>query len=207
MIKLELLNESNINRLLKHMNKYDTGIITAFKGNFSKATNLKRNKELLSYLLTWGYKVIEITGAYIENYKSENPEQPPEEVKEESYFVMDVRKEKRLSSDLQYLGKIYDQDSILFIPENKNMGIIIGTSKNKNSFPGYKVMKSFPTLKLGKTNEFMSKVKGRPFFFESLSEVISSPDSMLGKMAMSKFVDKKVLANRETLLQENVISV
>ena len=41
----------------------------------------------------------------------------------------------------------------------------------------YGVVKKFNTRGLGKSGEFMTKVRGRPFIFESMSTETNPPDS------------------------------
>lgn len=61
------------------------------------------------------------------------------------------------------LGKEFEQDSVLYIPKGGATSFLIGLKEGV--FPGLHVRKEYPILKLGKENEIMTRVKGRPFFF------------------------------------------
>jgi hypothetical protein len=183
------LSESSLSRLYQKVKDYDAGAITAFRGSFTKAENKDRNKKLLAFLLFHDYSVTKVKGSYIENYGSENEK----EVGEESFFVVDHNKTGKLKKDLEDLGHLYDQDSILWVESGKP-GILIGTSKREDSFPGYK-----KTLVVGKPNfgtaagAFFSRVGGRKFSFESVEDA-QKPDTINGLRAL-KIITEELLNN------------
>ena len=156
------MNESGLSRLAKHMDEHDCGTITAFRSKegcggedaaeYSLDDNKKRNRQLYANLEVLGYGVTRVDGAYIENFGTKDAK----EVKEDVYFVVDLKDKGTLKNDLMRLGEKYMQDSILFI----------GTNECPNSFPVYNKTQTYNDRNMGKGGEFMTKVKGRPFIFE-----------------------------------------
>lgn len=163
------LNESSLSRLWKKYQDCDSGTITAFRGEYSKKENLARNAELKAALLGAGYSVTSIDGVYIENYGSAN-EKP---VKEKSFIVFDHKKTGKLKGDLKRLGLRYDQDSITFNSVSDGNYYLIGTSKRKDSYPGFGKEIKLGKPMFGKSGEFHSSVKGRPFVFEETEDCSS----------------------------------
>ena len=192
----ENLNESSLSRVVHHMEKHDCGTITAFRSKegcgdkndapYSLQDNKKRNRQLYAKLESLGYGVTAVDGAYIENFGKPNAT----EVKEDVYFVVDLKDRGNLEQDLVKLGEEYMQDSIMFIPKGK-MGILIGTNKCTD-FPGYGKKVPFSSRSFGKTGEFMTKVRNRPFMFEDsflekpCNENYYSVANIMGKWAISR---------------------
>ena len=166
------INESGLSRLAKHMDEHDCGTITAFRSKegcggedaaeYSWNDNKKRNRQLYANLEVLGYGVTRVDGAYIENFGTKDAK----EVKEDVYFVVDLKDKGTLKTDLMRLGEKYMQDSILFIPKGGKGSMLIGTNECPNSFPGYHKTQTYNDRNMGKGGEFMTKVKGRPFIFE-----------------------------------------
>ena len=163
---LSHMNESGLSQLYKKYKEYDSGTISASRGDYSHKENKKRNKELKAILLAMGYSVTAIKGIYIENYKTNKAK----EVHETSYIVFDYKDQGTLWDDLKRLGQKYDQDSITFsTPKNGGKYYLIGT--NKTGYPGFNKIEELGKPKLGKEGEiFYSKIKGRQFVFESTCE-------------------------------------
>lgn len=203
----EKLNESSLSRVVHHMNNHDCGVITAFRSKegcagpddqeYSLEDNLKRNRQLQAKLQVMGYGVTKVDGSYIENFKTPNAK----EVKEASFFVVDLKDKGTLQSDLRKLGEEYMQDSILFIPKREEGKIVkgsmlIGTNKCPDAYPGYGKKVQFNDMTFGKDAEFMTKVTGRPFTFESnffeqthKTSNYFSVANIMGKMAMKKIAE------------------
>lgn len=166
------INESGLSRLAKHMDEHDCGTITAFRSKegcggedaaeYSLDDNKKRNRQLYANLEVLGYGVTKVDGAYIENFGTKDAK----EVKEDVYFVVDLKDKGTLKNDLMRLGEKYMQDSILFIPKGGKGSMLIGTNNCENSYPGYHNTQTYNDRNMGKGGEFMTKVKGRPFVFE-----------------------------------------
>lgn len=190
------LNESSLSRVVHHMSNHDCGTITAFRSKegcgeandkpYSLQDNKKRNRQLYAKLESLGYGVTEVDGAYIENFGKPNAV----EVKEDVYFVVDLKDTGNLEKDLRRLGEEFDQDSILFIPKGE-MGILIGTNQCSD-FPGYGKKMPFSSRSFGKPGEFMTKVRNRPFMFEDsflekpCNENYYSVANIMGKWAISR---------------------
>jgi len=197
----ENLNESSLSRVVHHMAKHDCGTITAHRAKegcgeendnaYSIQDNKKRNIQLRARLESLGYGVTDVDGSYIENFGKPNAI----EVKEDVFFVVDLKDKGTLEEDLVELGEQYMQDSIMFIPKGK-MGILIGTNKCSD-FPGYGKKMPFSTRSFGKPGEFMTKVRNRPFMFEETflekkcNENYYSVANINGKWAT------KIIANKD----------
>jgi hypothetical protein len=205
MIKLKnltpdnILKESGLSRLATHMDNHDCGTITAFRSKsgcagpedqtYTKQDNKKRNRQLQANLQSLGYGVTAVDGAYIENFNTPDAK----EVREDVFFVVDLKDRGRLESDLKVLGEQYDQDSILFIPRGGKGSVLIGTNKCENAYPGYGKKVSFNDRKLGGKGEFMTKVSGRPFVFESnLLEQVCPNNYYEDANIMGKWATKEI---------------
>jgi len=163
------LDESSLSRIWKHSQNHQTGTITAFRyardcgrGKvYTKGENKARNKNLQAKLLSAGYGITKIQGIYIENYKSSDER----EVKEESFFVVDLKDKGKLLSDLKKLGNEFDQDSICFGLKGGRRYTLFGTNDCSNAYPGKGKKVKVGDAIFGKNGEFMSRVNGRPFIF------------------------------------------
>ena len=159
---VDVVNESSLSRLHKHMSEHDSGTITAYRSEYNHKENQQRNRSLLAKLTDKRYQVTSVKGSYIENYNSPDAK----EVGEHVYFVVDAEDKGRLESDLRALGEEFDQDSIMFVPKGGAKGTLIGTSKRENSWPGIGKKETLPNAVWGKEGQFMTKVRGRPFYFK-----------------------------------------
>jgi hypothetical protein len=168
------LNESSLSRIWAQTRKHDFGTITAFRSarecglgdRYTKAENLKRNSSLLFKLLAKGYGVTKIKGSYIENYGSPDAK----EVGENSFMVIDLKDSGNLKRDLLVFGEEFEQDSIIF-GKAGSAGVLIGTNKCPNGYPGYRKEVSQGGAIFGRTGQFMSRVSGRPFVFTEEYEI------------------------------------
>jgi len=174
----EILVESSLSRLYQKYKDYDSGTISAFRGEFDKNENMKRHRELRQLLVAGGYSVTEIDGTYIENYGTSDAKK----VKEKSMIVFDHKGKGDLLKVLKKLGEKYDQDSITFSSVKEGKYYLVGTSKRDNSYPGYGVKNVLGKPMFGKDGMFCSEIKGRPFVFsESLNEETNLIDDYLTK--------------------------
>ena len=185
----DTLNESSLSRLWQKSKDFDCGIITAWRSArkcgtgevYTKAENIARNKLLLAKLLRAFGDVTRVIGSYIENYGS--PEAKKAET-ETSFFVCDRNGKGNLKEVLQQLGEDFEQDSIAFVPKGET-AILIGTNHCPDAWPGYGQINKFDKTQYGKSAEFMTKVKGRPFIYESV-EIVNLPQNILGKLSLKK---------------------
>jgi len=201
-----ILYESSLSRIKEHIENHDTGFITAHRreirhldGRVEKPTykqNKSRNLRLRAEL-GQKYVVTKIRGIYIENYKSTDPEKPEYEVREGSFFVVDINDLGDLELELRRLGKKWNQDSIMFVPKGGKNGYLWGTG---NAWPLLDQVEKFKNPVFGERGEFMSKVRGRPFIFPEIKEedinpiVIGEylPDyqrSVMGEMGRRAFIN------------------
>ncbi len=188
-----ILSESSLSRVYKHMSEHDTAILTAFRddpldmsacdsegpveqepGGDTLQTNKRRNHELKAILLDAGYGVTAVEGSYIENYRT--PEQvaqdeeagrlAPEavEVKEGSYFVVNLGDDPSFFDNIISLGIQYCQDSVLLVPKGGEEAFAHGT--NQSPWPGMGNREAIGGFSAGSEGEFMTRVSGRPIVFK-----------------------------------------
>lgn len=181
-MKLKDITESSLSRVHSKMQGTVTGTITAYRSEFSKVDNQKRNKSLVAKLMAVGYSVTAVKGSYIENYGSEDER----EVSEHSFFVAprDEKQAESLESDLVNLGQEFDQDSVLII--TKGRGELIGTSRRDNAWPSFGSREPVGGFKGGKAAEFMSRVNNRSYVFEE----IEAPGTINGIRGLKILADK-----------------
>ncbi len=184
MIKIK---ESGLSRLYSKMKDHDCGVITASREKdvidgeihyYTRQENKKRNYSLLAKLQALEYLITKVKGSYIENYDTEDAV----EVTENVFFVEDFYDIGTLKEDLFELGVKFNQDSILYIPRGGLNGILIGT--NNAPFPGYGNKIDYSNRSFGKPGEFMTKVRNRPFMFESIIEEFPESDGYMGRQAL-----------------------
>lgn len=180
------INESGLSRLYRQTRSHDFGVITAFryapecgKGKpYSLRENRQRNASLLSKLRSLSFGVTAIRGSYIENFGSSDER----EVQEDSYFVVDVLDRGDLRDRLVSLGEEFEQDSVLFGLAGGD-GVLIGTNRCPGGYPGYGVVVSQGGVVFGRSGQFMSRVKNRPFVFSEFVEsfgVLRFPSELRG---------------------------
>jgi|ETNvirnome_6_100_1030635.scaffolds.fasta_scaffold17851_4 hypothetical protein len=180
-----VLSESGLSRLYDHMMEHESAILTAFRNEYSKKQNYKRNRELKAQLLSMGYGVTKVDGSYIENF--ETPQAI--EVSEQSYFVSNREKVDGFAGSITSLGESFEQDSVLIIPAGAKGAYLVGTREG-NDFPPFGDQISVGDLKMGREAEFMSKVKGRPIVFKEELETYDKL-SRNQKWAIKKMLEGK----------------
>lgn len=188
-LKDKTLKESSLSRILKHAEGHECGTITAFRyrrdcgegERLSTTENKNNNAKLKAYLLSKGYGVTPIKGAYIENYDTDKAI----EVKEDSFFVVDLEDKGDLEQELRKLGHRYEQDSIAFMGKDK-IWYLIGTNHCASGYPGFDKSVRLGEIKLSKTGEFLSRVRNRPFVFEEVGEQDTLLDLSIGEIRSAK---------------------
>ena len=161
-----LLNETSISRVYKHILEHDTAFITGYRNDpkdMSKCLplsskipkNKDRNKELKAVLMEKGYGVTAVKGTYVENFGTD----AAEEVKEASYFVVNLNDDPDFEGVIRSLSEHYCQDSYMYVPQGGEDGILVGT--NFAVFPGYGNRSSQGPFIGGVPGEFMSRVGKR----------------------------------------------
>jgi hypothetical protein len=175
------LNESNLSRIYQHIMDHECAIITAFRANpFDRSksvdptplpyssqehnalsANKLANRDLKAVLLASGFGVTAVDGSFIENYKTTRAI----EVREDSLFVANLEDAPDFFGTIIKLGKKFGQDSVLLIPVGGKEVYLYGT--NRSEFPGLDQKVKVGEWKGGKEAEFMTRVKNRPFTFET----------------------------------------
>jgi len=199
------LNESSLKRLWEHNIKHDCGALTAFRKYnncgydsdgetcyessgepvlLTRKENQKRNLSLAADLKKLGYGITKIIGNYPEGGKV---------VKEVSYFVVNLENSKNFKQDLIKLGGKYNQDSILYIPQNAienksdEKAALYGTNDCCNNWLPKGNTEIFNKGKIGYNSPiYTSKINGRPFIFESA--IIT--DEIFGSATTARLADK-----------------
>ena len=174
------LNESGLSRVHQHINAHDTAVITAFRNDPSSdegcykaappaeqeesplKANKARNKNLKAVLLKMGYGVTRVDGSYIENFDDVDNRK---EVSEESFFVVNLKDDPDFNNNINRLGQMFCQDSVLLIPQGGDAAFLLGTNE---TWPGLGEKEPVGRFEGGKEAEFMSRVKGRPFVFKEV---------------------------------------
>lgn len=180
------ITESSLSRIYSKVDGENIGMLSAFRGDLPLRENKMRSAALVATLNREGFDVTRIIGSYVEQYGTDEAQ----EVKEESFFVAENENTRgKLLDVLIREGTKYDQDSIFFKPVNKS-GYLLGISKRENAFPPYKEMMEVGTPSFGKEGEFFSRVRNRPFTFESASDV-QRPSNFFGRWAEKVASERK----------------
>ena len=209
-----LINESSMSRIHQHILEYDSAIVTAFRYSPLSSyacdteppaigsdeenaldTNLERNRGLKAILLRKGYGVTRVDGSYIENF--DKPPEEQQEVSEESFFVHNMKDDPKFFAAIEALGKLFCQDSVLFIPQGGKDAYLLGTN---DTWPGLGRKETVGDFKGGEEAEFMSRVRKRPFTFKSVDDVTETYDKLSrnSKWAVAKIAER-TLQNKKLL--------
>jgi len=167
------LTESSISRTYEHILNHDTAFITAFRDNAKDTTkcmpdhsktleNFERNRQLKAVLFNKGYGVTKVAGTYVEDFGTE----AAKEVKEDSFFVVNLKDDPNFKDTMASLSEHFCQDSFLYVPLGGEDSFLIGT--NRAEFPGYGNEEKMGSFHGGVESEFMTRVgkSKRPIKFE-----------------------------------------
>jgi len=170
------ISESSLSRINKYIENKQCAVISAFRNTLTNCLydedddkrlnifdNKGRNKKLYSSLLALGYGVTKVKGTYIENYMQENAV----EVKEDSYFVVNLNDDPKFIRKIIRLGETFCQDSVFIFDIGFNY--LFGT--NKSEFPGYGTIINVGKFRPGHEGELMTKISGRPFTVENFKDL------------------------------------
>ncbi len=162
----QILQESNLARLLSHTNNRNIGLISASRAEYTKKENLKNHNELKSIIRDNGYGYIPVTGNYIENYRTSyaNP------VTEKTFIIIGDEGEdnNKLKNFIIHHGIKYSQDSVLYKKYNTNNAILIGT--NNGIYPGFGKEISVGEFRPDKIGETFSMLKNKKTFMFTTTE-------------------------------------
>lgn len=187
-MKLTNLNESGLSRITSKVQGHAIGMITAFRGEYTREQNMQRNKSLKAKLLHAGFHVTPVQGNFIENFGTEN-ELP---VKENSFFVVNPEQGDdggKLENVLRKLGEEFEQDSI-FSKRFNGAGRVIGTTSREGVEPAMGDGFDVPDYKPGSEAQYMTKVHNRPFTFESVGNTLTPPNHNMGRWPLSILAGK-----------------
>lgn len=167
---------ASLSRLWQHatQEEYPIGILTAFRGKYSRVQNLRRNQNLAEDLKSLGYGFIPIQGHYIEGHGTEHAK----DVNEESFFVVGKDSDSEaFKNNLLSLGEKYSQDSILYKAGDSKQAVLVGTldvnEEGKQVLPGKGQEVSLGEFHPQKIDMFYSKWKNKTFVFASLGHEYS----------------------------------
>ena len=160
--KEEYIDETSLTRVMNKSKKGGMAIMSAQRGDKSKAENKARSKQLEKDVRGAGLPgPTKVAGRY-----TENPGTPQEKkVGEKSHIITPGKKGKRkFKKAIEKLGKKYDQDSVLIQRKKGGEATLKGTSKT--SWPGKGKNVKIGSMKPGRTGEFDTKVKNKTFTVE-----------------------------------------
>ena len=158
----EYIDETSLTRVMRKSQKGGMAIMSAQRGDKSKAENKARSKQLERDVRGAGLPgPTKVAGRY-----TENPGTPQEKkVGEKSHVITPGKKGKRkFKKAIEKLGKKYDQDSVLIQRKKGGEATLKGTSKT--SWPGQGKNVKIGKMKPGRTGEFDTKVKNKTFTVE-----------------------------------------
>ena len=158
----ELVNETSLTRVMSKSKKGGMAIMSAQRGDKSKAENKARSRQLERDVRGAGLPgPTKVSGRY-----TENPGTPQEKkVGEKSHIITPGKKGKRkFKKAIEKLGQKYNQDSVLIQRKAGGSSTLKGTSKT--SWPGKGKNVKIGSMKPGRTGEFDTKVKNKTFTVE-----------------------------------------
>jgi hypothetical protein len=162
-IKTLHLEESSLSRVWQHTEDPERSfaIFTAFRSEYTREENVKRNLSLAAEVKALGYGYF-----YIDGYSVENEGKPNEiRVREDSIFVvgpLGAEKYPKFLSDIEKLSSKYEQDWFLTKPAggNQTMGHKKGQSFSLGTFSPNKTGEAYSRLRDGRTFRFESARTG-----------------------------------------------
>jgi len=159
---------------MKHiLTAFRRGPGCGFEGEvYSKNDNLNRNKSLTAKLLVKGYGITRVIGIYPEGGVVK---------KDVGYFVADLNDSGELVKDVMFLGREFDQDSVMIILKGGEKAYFVGTNDcTNNELQGGK-KDYFNKRLLGVSDKFYyTRVNGRPFVYKKVDEIVHPPGGGMG---------------------------
>ena len=109
---MELILEASYREFMKLYRKgYPFAIISAFRGDLDKKTNVGNNKTLRKYIASEGYSMLRVSAHYEEDYSYQ-----------ESMIVFYTPdKESEFLRFVLYFGKKFYQNGIVFVDSNSDI--------------------------------------------------------------------------------------
>jgi len=158
----EYIDETSLTRVMSKSQKGGMAIMSAQRGDKSKAENKARSKQLEKDVRGAGLPgPTKVAGRYTENPGTSQEKK----VGEKSHVITPGKMGKRkFKKAIEKLGKKYDQDSVLIQRKGGGEATLKGTSKT--SWPGQGKNVKIGKMKPGRTGEFDTKVKNKTFTVE-----------------------------------------
>lgn len=156
-----ILSQSQLARLWKKYKQFDSGTISACRGESENEGNAERMEQLHAFLVAKGFSVTALDGVFIEGMGT-----PAEKsVRQKFFLVFDRNATGTLKETLMKLGEKFGQDLITFNDASTGSYHLIGTAKREGAAPGY-----HESIKLGEPmfdeeGKLLLSIKGRPFVF------------------------------------------
>ena len=194
------VNESSITRLMRHNEEHDCICITAFRSTREKddagihkrkarVSNNAANNALGAILRKMGYNVTKVVGKYPE-------EDGAGDVKENSWFVVNVNDDEDFVQVCADLAEADEQDSILVIPRgcfSAGKGCYLyGTKNTPDAWVGYHERKMTDGISINGDSPFETRIDGKRYSFnivdESEEDRFWNPSSMFGAMARHSYI-------------------
>lgn len=186
------LQESSLSRIWQHIHDEDSSfaVISAYRGIYSEAENLKRHNELKQKIRAMGFGYIEQKSGY--SYS--NPEAGEDvTVEEKSFFIPNIDFDSAIK-----LGRLFKQESILYKDSVKGFGLFMCDNgklamlfKNKDhlmSFNANDIKMAYSQLVKANSGQ-----KGMKFAYVSEYYIPSRADAFKamkeGKLAESRWID------------------
>jgi hypothetical protein len=162
MVECSSLQETSLTRVMSKSQKGGMAIMSAQRGDKSKAENKARSKQLEKDIRGAGLPgPTKVSGRYTENPGTSDEKK----VGEKSHIITPGKKGKRkFKKAIEKLGKKYNQDSVLIQRKGGGSSTLKGTSKT--SWPGQGKNVKIGKMKPGRTGEFDTKVKNKTFTVE-----------------------------------------
>jgi len=158
----ELVSETSLTRVMSKSERGGMAIMSAQRGDKSKAENKARSRQLERDIRGAGLPgPTKVSGRYTENPGTSQERK----VGEKSHIITPGKMGKRkFKKVIEKLGKKYDQDSVLIQRKPGGSATLKGTSDT--SFPGRGKNVKIGSMKPGRTGEFDTKVKKKTFTVE-----------------------------------------
>ena len=115
----QCLNYS-LNRSVHWLNNRNCAIISAWRGNYNREENDKRNFKLQRTLRDYGFGVIRVKGCY--------PEIEKKVEKENSFLVIDLEDTPDFAERIYEQSEHFEQDCFLYKPIDEKTAYLIGTN-------------------------------------------------------------------------------
>jgi hypothetical protein len=105
------LNESSLGRVWQHFDNPDRSValLTAFRGEFDREENLKRNRDMAAQIRGMGYGFFYVDGFWTENPGTDREQQ----VREDSLFVIAPATDNGFAERIHQLGNQFEQEGVL----------------------------------------------------------------------------------------------